>query len=115
MVGKAKNKTKEDERRFQLLQEVGCLPCRMMELGHQYGDVHHILHAGRRQTHQHTIVLCKWHHVGAEPGYSDKICREHKGPSLAKEKREFYNQFGSEEELLEATNQALKIVEESFV
>jgi len=115
VVGKAKSHTKEDKRRFQLLQEVGCLPCRMRGLGHQFGDVHHLIDGGRRIGHQATICLCKWHHTGAEPNVSDKVCEEYKGPSLARNKRAFYNEFGSEQELLEATNEALKIVESSFV
>lgn len=115
MVGKAKAHTKEDKERFRLLNDIGCLPCRMRGLGHQYGDIHHILHAGKRQSHQHTICLCKWHHVGAEPNVPDKVAEEHKGPSLAKNKRAFYNEFGSEEELLEATNQAIEIVKQNIV
>ena len=33
----------------------------------------------------------------------------------AKSKKAFYNEFGSEQELLEATNEALKIIEENFI
>lgn len=115
MVGKTKAHTKADKRRFQLLQEVGCIPCRMRGLGHQYGDIHHLVDGGKRLGHQYTICLCKWHHVGYEPGVPDKIAEQYKGPSLARNKKAFYNEFGTEMELLEAYNKALEIVESSFV
>ena len=65
--------------------------------------------------HSFTIGLCCYHHRGYEPGMPDKEVEKYKGSSLAKNKRAFYDEFGSEMDLLEATNEALQIVESSFV
>lgn len=86
----------------------------MRGLGHNQGDIHHLLRAGKRMGHQYTICLCVWHHRGHHQ-LPDKDAERLFGPSLAKNKKAFVNEFGTELELLEATNQALEIVEGSFV
>lgn len=81
----------------------GCAACR--KRGHmRYADAHHILDGGRRISHSHTIPLCSWHHKGMEPGVSDQECENMLGPSLARSKRAFIAEFGTETELLEETD-----------
>jgi hypothetical protein len=85
------------QRRFRLIQDIGCLAC------HRFGwyspvDTHHQNlggHAGQKRLgDESTIGLCPWHHRGIlkPPIYV--------GPSLATQPRKFREVFGSDEELL---------------
>lgn len=79
------------------ITEIGCIACLMD--GHEGtpGAVHHILSGGRRIGHMHTICLCQpGHHMdGAQVG---KVSRH---PFKAR----FEEQYGSESDLLDLTQQ----------
>lgn len=99
--------TKEQIRRWNDLQAIGCIATllRTGVIGTP-GDVHHLLSGGKRMGHDFTIVLHPWYHrgVGLHPGRD----RELFGPSLALHKKEFIEEFGDEMYLLEVSNQLLK-------
>lgn len=104
-----KSHTKADKARFQRLQELGCICCRLWAGRYRAIDVHHLLSGGVRAGHQDTIPLCPWHHRGVcPPGYGVRSAEHALGPSLAISKREFKAAFGTERELLEITNQRLE-------
>lgn len=108
--------SKEDVRRFQLMQEVGCVACAQKGIYGNPGDIHHLLNGNRRISHQHTICLCPWHHRGiSDNGLTTKELESKLGPSLARSKREFIETFGDDEDLLWFQNEIIKRIEESFV
>lgn len=108
--------TKKQIRRFQMAQSVGCICSHIMGLGYNDCEIHHILSGGRRISHDHTICMSAWHHRGIVPsGFTEKEVKEVMGPSMAKNPKEFEEVFGTQMELLEFQNEAIKIVEESFV
>lgn len=112
MVGKTKAPTKAQKRRFQDLQMVGCIACRLdgnsSDSNPEPADIHHLTAGGRRQGHDATIPLCPWHHRGISvTGLPADMLRELKGPSLARDKRAFVEHYGSELMLLEITEQHL--------
>ena len=107
---------KKDQTRFVDLQDVGCLPCRIKGFGCVPGDVHHLVEGRKRLGNDYTICLCPWHHRGIPPtGLDVRQAEEIAGPSLARNKKAFYDAFGSEKDLLETTNQALEIIQQSKV
>lgn len=85
------------------LQEVGCIACRIRFGMGAPADVHHITEGGRRLGHDFTIPLCPWHHRGIS-AFPDRVATEKYGPSLAKSKREFVGEFGTEKTLLHRVN-----------
>lgn len=72
------------------LQDIGCLACRKHGLFGVPSDLHHPTSGGRRVSDSVVIPLCPWHHRGVG---------EPIGPSLAKSKRAFVAEYGSEMEL----------------
>lgn len=109
MVGKAKSATKAEKRRFQELQEIGCIACRID--GHDYRapQIHHLVEGNRRLGHEYTVPLCPWHHQGLPEGDMRPSDMEREiGPSLARNKREFIVSYGDERELLERTERVLR-------
>jgi hypothetical protein len=112
MVGKAKAHTKADQRRFDQIQQIGCVPCLLRGLGHNPPDIHHIIDGGRRRGHSFTYGNCPYHHRGIVPfGHDEKKVKEIMGPSLAKNPKEYHEVFGSEEYLLEVQNM---LIEKAF-
>ena len=93
--------TKAEVARFQRLQDLGCIACRIRALGYSAPDMHHLLSGGRRRGHLETIPLCPAHHRGV--GHVPEL----HGPSLALAPRRFRQEFGSDEELLRMTNELL--------
>lgn len=89
--------TKADLRRFDALQTLGCIACRILGV-YSLPDIHHVLTGGRRTGHQATIPLCPWHHRGVLPPHQDL------GPSLANGSKPFHARFGKQEELLAKVN-----------
>lgn len=116
MVGKAVAHTEADKRRFQLLQEIGCICCRACNIEREPADIHHIIDGGRRMGHQYTLPLCPYHHRGQpKEGLTQKQMDKFLGPSLALNKRKFDEVFGGELTLLEYVDKMLAKIEESFV
>ena len=91
------------QRRFDRLQRIGCIACRMEDIQSQ-ADIHHIVDKGYRKHSggdEATIPLCPYHHRGLLPdGMSQAEAEIMYGPSLALSKREFVLQFGTERSLL---------------
>ena len=115
MVGKSKNKTKEDERRMELLPQVGCICCHAYGIYNPYVQIHHIVEGGRRLGHQYTLPLCFYHHENVPPeGMSRAEAEKQVGPSL-KSKKKFNEVFGGELILLEYVDKMLETIEESFI
>ncbi len=68
----------KDQRRYDLLQQIGCIACSREGAGYAAPDCHHIVEGNKRLGDEYTLPLCPWHHRGvrlAKPG-----------PSLAKSK-----------------------------
>lgn len=100
--------TKEQLRRWQDLQSIGCVVCVLNGILETPGDVHHLLSGGKRISHSHTIVLHPWYHRGVTDGRGLDEYVELYGPSLALDKRGFERTFGTERELLEISNELLQ-------
>lgn len=92
--------TKADLRRFQALQDLGCICCHILGF-YSPPDIHHLLSGGRRQGHRHTIPLCPWHHRGVLKPHVDM------GPSLANGSKPFVEHWGTEQQLLAIVDGAL--------
>ena len=92
--GRSKAAPTVDEKRWMdAITRIGCIACLIDGHPGTPGAVHHILHAGRRIGHLHTICLCDpGHHQGGQP--SNKISRH---PWKAR----FEARYGTEDELLE--------------
>jgi len=64
-------------------------------------NVHHMLAGGRRISHNHTYGLCTEHHVG--------------DISIHGSKRTFLEKYGSEDSLLEKTNELVALYESKII
>lgn len=105
-----KQPTKAERARFQRLQEMGCICCRIFAGRYRAPDIHHLVEGGRRLGHSYTIPLCEWHHRGLppDPWGSPPLAERFLGPSLAISKRRFKAVFGTEREMLATTNKRLE-------
>ncbi len=107
--------TKAQEARFSAIYEIGCIACYALRIGYMPCQVHHLTvggkHGQKRRSHDYTIGLCPWHHVG-EPmaGLSHSQCADRFGPSYAREPRRFRQEIGSDDYLLDLQN---TLIEES--
>ena len=83
------------------MQELGCTACQLDGVPSVPGEVHHLLSGGRRISHDHSVLLCPWHHRGVLPsGRKAEEFAEVHGPSLALAPNAFRRRYGDEEELL---------------
>lgn len=103
------------ERRFHMLQKIGCICCYINGINGVPADVHHIVDKGYR-AHSGgdaaTLPLCPWHHRGVPPsGMSEDTSLLYAGPSLALHKKRFVREFGTERELLAKVNGLLEELE----
>lgn len=90
--------TKDEKKWFSQLVDLGCIVCHLNGI-YSPPDIHHVLKAGRRQSHLDTIPLCPTHHrLGVNN--EDAVSRH---PF----KREFEKRYGTEDELLERTRKAV--------
>lgn len=99
--------TKTHKKRFQSIQDVGCVACLIDGNFGAPCDIHHILSGGRRIGHEVTVGLCPWHHRGVPDGMSDAIAKILLGPSMAKNPREFRERYGTDTELLKLQNELI--------
>jgi hypothetical protein len=104
-----KKPTASEVERFEKLQALGCIACRYLGVTGRKGEVHHLKSGNKRIGHQATILLCKWHHQG-HTALGKKIAEEEYGPSLAYGSKPFHERFGSDEFLLDKTNELLRTV-----
>lgn len=87
---------------------MGCIACRIRLGVHEPTTVHHITAGGRRMGHLFTIPLCPWHHQGyCRNGITSTSMATLFGPSLAKSRRDFKREFGTELDLLEQVRTCL--------
>lgn len=100
------NPTKDQERRFQDIQSIGCVACLLKSGAVETPcDIHHLTDCGRRISHDDTVGLCPWHHRGIpDDGFSEFFVRKVKGPSYAKAPAAFRDEFGDDETLLITQN-----------
>lgn len=94
--------TKEQRKRWQQAQYVGCVACALDGMIGNPGDVHHLLSGGKRISHSHTVILCPFHHRGILKG------EHHTTPSLATDPKKFRERYGNDTELLAAQNALLQ-------
>lgn len=88
-------------RRWQRMQELGCVASILDGVLGVPGEIHHLLSGGRRISHNHTVCLSPWHHRGIVPEGRTAADYEHiHGPSLALKPNAFRRRYGDEEELL---------------
>lgn len=99
---KSKHRTKAHDKRFDALKEMGCICCRKAGSGWVGPDIHHILDAGRRISHDDTIPLCPYHHRGVQSDFGTYV-----GPSLADGKKPFEAYWGEQTDLLKEVNKLL--------
>jgi hypothetical protein len=97
----------EQERRWALIRERGCIACLVLDGGFMYPEIHHQTLGGRhgapRLGHDFTVGLCPWHHRGDAP-YPASEMEEAHGPSYAKTPKAFRREFGSDATLLREQN-----------
>lgn len=101
---------REEERRLQRIQEIGCVACYRRGFRGTPCDINHIAKGGRRQGkikfgrhegHKHTFGLCPWHHRGYALTAPQEVLERTLGPSMARSPAAFRAEFGSSDELLE--------------
>ena len=105
MVGKAKHRTKVDDKRFEALQEIGCIACAIDGTGGVPCDIDHLLNGYRfEDEHRHTLGLDPWHHRGIVPehccGSVGEATKCH-GPSRRHNSKAFHERYGSDAELMQ--------------
>ena len=104
--------TKAQQARFDALKELGCICCWNFHGIKTGAEIHHIVDKGYRKHsggHDATLPLCPWHHRGITPGSVNPSHMEFMwGPSLARSKRWFIREFGTERQLLETVNAMLE-------
>jgi hypothetical protein len=95
--------TQAEAQRFAEFHDIGCVVTLVYLHRHEYSyDVHHIVRDGVRMGHLFTIPLSLWFHRGLLPEHmSLKDAESRLGPSMARDKEAFVQEFGTEFELLE--------------
>lgn len=112
-MGKSRAITAADRERFYMLRLYGCAACRKLGVNGHHPEIHppeiHHLVEGYRLGHEYTIPLCVWHHRGERENLDVSMdrMRHFFGPSMAREKKAFIKEFGSERELLMEVNKWL--------
>jgi len=102
------NPTKAQQKRFERMSDIGCVPCIIKGIYQNPPQIHHIVKGKKRLGHDYTIAKCPYHHQGHLPlGYKFDQVRERMGPSYALEPEAFEHEFGTQEELLEFQNALL--------
>jgi len=95
---------KDKKARFEALVKIGCIACRLIHGHWVEPQIHHLLSIkyramGKKAHWSHTIPLCPDHHSsGGGRGY----------PSVHRHPNDFEKLYGTQEELLEKTNNLLK-------
>lgn len=117
MVGKTAPILKADKERFEIIVEIGCLPCLLERIHGTPCQVHHATDCGHRiedegSEHRYTYGNCLWHHSGELNGtcrgsvqYAEKLY----GPSLRLSSRAYHERYGSERELVQVEDALIRI------
>jgi hypothetical protein len=106
------NITAAHRARWERFREIGCISCRKAGRHNFNTQVHHLNLDGKagqkRLGHDATIPLCPWCHCALPPnGKTRKWALEFMGPSLALSSKAFRARYGTDEELLDFTNNLL--------
>ena len=93
----------ERKERFDALQRIGCVVCRIYYQTHSEAHIHHLLGLkyramGKKASDRDTIGLCPTHHMHGSDAH----------PSAHGQPAEFKSRFGSQEFLLDATNKMIE-------
>lgn len=100
--------TKAEAERMERLKRMWrCIACER----NGYVEIHHLLSGNKRRGHMFTIPLCRWCHRGQSTPFSTETVKgleANVGPSLARTSKKFHERYGTDDELLERTNQLLK-------
>lgn len=107
MKHSTKKATPAEVGRFEKLQLLGCIACRMLRVNGRSAEIHHLLSGNKRRGHEYTIPLCGYHHRGVT-NLSKAQALDAYGPSLADGSKPFHERFGSDEFLLDKTNELLR-------
>jgi len=102
---------KAEQERYNRLKQIICICCydEPLQVPYVGVEIHHMTSGGRRIGNEFTLPLCFWHHRGVLPADSKNstIATLTYGPSLAKNKRQFVNRYGTEAQLLTKVNNLL--------
>lgn len=97
-----------------LVKQLPCICCEMEKLPGQCGptEEHHLNLGGKagqkRRGEKFSIPLGRWHHRGEPPGkLTVSQAAAVYGPSLAKASKKFRDRYGTDDELLQLTNERL--------
>lgn len=102
------NPTKAQKKRFERIQDIGCVACCIDGIHQNPPEIHHLVSGMKRLGHDYTVALCPFHHRGIVPsGFSYDQVRAVSGPSMALEPDAFRKHYGTQEELLEFQNALL--------
>lgn len=101
------------EHRFRRLKEIGCIASWLDGRMNVPAEIHHLNLGGKagqaRRGDDATIPLSPWHHRGEPlPGYTATQMRTQFGPSLARHSKAFRAKYGSDDELLDKTNDLIR-------
>ena len=114
MVGRKKAPTEKEKRRFDLMQQGGCIASLQLGMSVE-GEIHHLLN-GYRRGHSYSICLSPYFHRGILPeGLTYKQARDILGPSMAEEKKAFHEKYGDDEFLLNLQEQVIEKIEDSII
>ena len=94
---------KEREDRFRALSRIGCIVCLIYYGARSEPHIHHLTGlkyraTGKKADDTHTIPLCPCHHQHGNIHH----------PSVHGQPAEFESRFGTQEELLSATNKMIE-------
>lgn len=117
---RGRNRTKEEQNRFEEIQQRGCLPCflesflrKRLSYEPEPCDIHH---TSGGNNHLATYGNCPWHHRGVPK--NDLTAKEMKavfGPSMAINPKEYRQRYGCERTLLDLQNNLLKVQPENLI
>lgn len=111
MHSNAKPATDAEKKRFELIDQIGCIACRIYKLTKPFpAEIHHLLDGGVRIGHSATIGLCPWHHRGVSTsiGMTMVSCEQMYGPSLVQGSKRFKEVYGSNDDLLKLQNELIE-------
>jgi len=93
----------ENKRRFELIREAGCIVCKLENGLYTSPQIHHIAGCKDQEAHKKTIGLCYYHHMAdqQQPPHPDYVSRHPR-------KAAFQERHGTEEFLLEKTNECIE-------
>ena len=94
---------KENQIRFEIIREIGCVVCKKYKGVYTPPQIHHLSGCKDQEAHKRTIGLCYWHHMADQ---QTPPAKEY--TSRHPNKKAFERRYGSEETLLYATNRAIK-------